>query len=106
MEVMLFIEINFVIKESESKVCMYLAPPFRPMVVNKRNCCSCFTSLSVVPADPKLDVKIKLEGWDVVVPQGTPIQVPKYSSSCFSQSEYLVYRESQARIRYLLKLKF
>jgi len=57
-------------------------------------------------ADPKADVKIKLEGHDVVVPQGNPIHMPKYSSSNFSQSEYLVYRESQARIRYLLKLKF
>jgi len=56
--------------------------------------------------DPKADVKIKVEGHDVVVPQGNPIHMPKYSSSNFSQSEYLVYRESQARIRYLLKLKF
>lgn len=64
------------------------------------------TTLSTVPADPKLDVKIKLEGWDIVVPQGQPIQMPKYSGSSFSQSEYLVYRESQTRIRYLLKLKF
>ena len=62
--------------------------------------------LSTISADPKLDAKIKLEGRDIVVPQGQPIQMPKYSGSSFSQSEYLVYRESQTRIRYLLKLKF
>jgi poly [ADP-ribose] polymerase len=47
-----------------------------------------------------------LGGKKVVVPQGKPVSMPQYSSSHFSQSEYLVYKESQARIRYLLKLKF
>lgn len=42
----------------------------------------------------------------ITVPQGKPIPFPEYSMSSFSQSEYLVYKESQARIRYLLKLKF
>ena len=91
----------------------YLAPPFRPMVINTRGIAAAASLawppfveragdeataspvfLLIVPADPKLDVKIKLEGWDVMVPQGTPIQMPKYSGSSFSQSEYLVYRES------------
>ena len=56
--------------------------------------------------DPKEDTSVTLGGKKVVVPQGKPISMPKYSSSYFSQSEYLVYKESQARIRYLLKLKF
>ena len=59
----------------------------------------------VVPPDPKCDVTIHLDGKPVVVPQGKPISVPKFSGSSFGQSEYLVYKESQARIRYLLKLK-
>lgn len=42
----------------------------------------------------------------IVVPQGKPIPFSQFSGSSFSQSEYLVYKENQARIRYLLKLKF
>ena len=56
--------------------------------------------------DPKDDTAVTLGGRNVAVPQGKPISMPQYSSSSFSQSEYLVYKESQARIRYLLKLKF
>eukprot|EP00731_Ephydatia_muelleri_P003429 Em0001g3429a len=56
--------------------------------------------------DPKLDTTIEVNGKTVAVPQGKPIPVPQYNNSSFSQSEYLVYKESQCRIRYLLKLKF
>jgi len=49
---------------------------------------------------------MKIEGYDVVVPQGKPVAQPQWSHSRFSNSEYLVYKESQARIRYLLKLGF
>jgi len=55
--------------------------------------------------DPKQDAILKLDGKDVVVPQGKPIKT-EYSNSTFSQSEYLVYKESQNHIRYLLKLQF
>ena len=47
-----------------------------------------------------------MDGRKVLVPQGKPIPVPQYSSSYFSQSEYLIYREDQCRIRYMLKMKF
>jgi len=47
----------------------------------------------------------KMGGKDVTVPQGKPIST-SFASSNFSQSEYLVYKESQTRIRYLLKMKF
>ena len=57
-------------------------------------------------SDPKKDTTLKLEGNAVIVPQGKPIDVRKYSHSSFSQSEYLVYKESQVRIRYLLKMTF
>ena len=56
--------------------------------------------------DPKLDTTIQVDGKTVVVPQGKPLPMPQYGNSSFSQSEYLVYKESQCRIRYLLKLKF
>lgn len=63
--------------------------------------------MSVLPAtlDPSQDSSLEFDGKKVVVPQGRPIQQPKFSDSSFSQSEYLVYRESQNRIRYLLKMK-
>ena len=46
------------------------------------------------------------DGHKVIVPQGKPVQQASYKTSNFSQSEYLIYREDQCRIRYLLKLKF
>ncbi|XP_055351197.1 protein mono-ADP-ribosyltransferase PARP3-like [Paramacrobiotus metropolitanus] len=55
-----------------------------------------------VEPDPKFDVKLKFDGHEVIIPQGNPIQQGKFNRSSFSQSEYLVYRESQVRIRYLL----
>eukprot|EP01125_Pyxidicula_operculata_P017719 TRINITY_DN623_c0_g1_i1.p1 TRINITY_DN623_c0_g1~~TRINITY_DN623_c0_g1_i1.p1 ORF type:complete len:610 (+),score=201.99 TRINITY_DN623_c0_g1_i1:62-1891(+) len=56
--------------------------------------------------DPSKDITFKFDGKDVVIPQGKPISQPKWQKSTFSQSEYLIYKESQNRIRYLLKLKF
>ncbi|XP_062517252.1 protein mono-ADP-ribosyltransferase PARP3-like [Corticium candelabrum] len=55
--------------------------------------------------DRTKDTSVKLDGKDVSVPQTKPLQQPPYSTSNFSQSEYLIYKESQCRIRYLLKLK-
>ncbi|XP_006823496.1 protein mono-ADP-ribosyltransferase PARP3-like [Saccoglossus kowalevskii] len=56
--------------------------------------------------DPKFDTTIKLDGKEVTVPQGKPIPQPKWKDSYFSQSEYLIYKESQNRIRYMLKIQF
>ncbi|XP_068109113.1 protein mono-ADP-ribosyltransferase PARP3 [Hyperolius riggenbachi] len=56
--------------------------------------------------DPKKDYKLTLDGRKIVVPQGPPVKVSEFSDSYFSQSEYLVYKESQARMRYLLLLQF
>ncbi|KAH9487840.1 Poly [ADP-ribose] polymerase 3 [Bulinus truncatus] len=52
--------------------------------------------------DAKEDTIIKFEDHNVIVPQGKPKNIPSYSDSSFWQSEYLVYREDQARMRYLL----
>lgn len=65
----------------------------------------CVVARGRTEPDPKQDTTVKFEGNDVVVPQGAPKKT-KWSASNFSQSEYLVYKESQARIRYMLKLKF
>ncbi|KAM4650918.1 protein mono-ADP-ribosyltransferase PARP3 isoform 1-T3 [Discoglossus pictus] len=56
--------------------------------------------------DPALDHKLVLNGRKIFVPQGSPIEVPKYKDTHFCQSEYLVYKESQCRLRYLLLIQF
>ena len=62
--------------------------------------------LFVLSTDPKDDTNIVIDDKEVTVPQGKPIDMPKYNNSYFSQSEYLIYKESQCRLRYLLKMKF
>jgi poly [ADP-ribose] polymerase len=57
-------------------------------------------------SDPKQDTSIVIDGNEVVVPQGSPVNQKEFSNSSFFQSEYLIYRESQNRIRYMLKIKF
>lgn len=55
-------------------------------------------------SDPSKDIFITLEGKKVAVPQGKPIDQPQFSDSYFSSSEYLIYKESQCCLRYLLEL--
>ncbi|XP_050996456.1 LOW QUALITY PROTEIN: protein mono-ADP-ribosyltransferase PARP3 [Acomys russatus] len=54
--------------------------------------------------DPRQDIELELDGHRVVVPQGRPVPCPSFKSSSFSQSEYLIYKESQCRLRYLLEI--
>ncbi|ERE76108.1 poly [ADP-ribose] polymerase 3-like protein [Cricetulus griseus] len=54
--------------------------------------------------DPTQDIKLELDGQQVVVPQGRPVPCPSFKRSHFSQSEYLIYKESQCRLRYLLEI--
>ncbi|XP_041318849.1 protein mono-ADP-ribosyltransferase PARP3 isoform X3 [Pyrgilauda ruficollis] len=56
--------------------------------------------------DPAQDEEVLLDGKKVLVCQGKPIPMPAYKDSSFSQSEYLIYKESQCRIRYLVQLRF
>ncbi|XP_053152143.1 protein mono-ADP-ribosyltransferase PARP3 isoform X2 [Hemicordylus capensis] len=60
----------------------------------------------VTEPDPAYDKELILEGKTVLVSQGKPISMTKYRDSSFSQSEYLIYQESQCRIRYLVELHF
>jgi poly [ADP-ribose] polymerase len=58
--------------------------------------------------EPDPDKEIVWTGFDhgkkVIVPQGKPIKMKQYSNSSFTQSEYLVYSESQVRLRYCLRV--
>lgn len=56
--------------------------------------------------DPACDKTITIDGKEVVVPVGVPKNQPQWSSSSFYNSEYLLYKESQARIRYVLEMQF
>uniref|UniRef100_A0A8C4T003 Poly [ADP-ribose] polymerase n=1 Tax=Erpetoichthys calabaricus TaxID=27687 RepID=A0A8C4T003_ERPCA len=66
----------------------------------------CVVARGQTEPDASKDVSIILDGKKVMVPQGKPLSQKEYSSSRFSQSEYVIYKESQCRIRYLLQLKF
>ncbi|XP_077458139.1 protein mono-ADP-ribosyltransferase PARP3 [Stigmatopora argus] len=57
-----------------------------------------------VEPDPSKDIFITLDDKKVAVPQGKPIKQSQYSKSHFQNSEYLIYKESQCRLRYLLEL--
>lgn len=56
--------------------------------------------------DPSKDTTLTLDGKSVIVPQGQPTKSKWNSNSSFSQSEYLIYKESQARLRYVLKIQW
>lgn len=56
--------------------------------------------------DPAQDEELLLDGKKVLVCQGKPIPMSAYKKSSFSQSEYLIYKESQCRLRYLVQLRF
>ena len=66
----------------------------------------CIFIIISFPTDPKADTTLKIDGKEVVVPQGKPKSNPEGSGSHFGQSEYLIYKESQNRIRYLLLMDF
>merc|ERR1712137_214248 len=59
-----------------------------------------------VEPNPEDDVEIEFDGHTVVVPTGKPIAQPKWSHSRFQNSEYLVYKESQAQLRYVMTCEF
>uniref|UniRef100_UPI00398F2635 protein mono-ADP-ribosyltransferase PARP3 n=1 Tax=Pristiophorus japonicus TaxID=55135 RepID=UPI00398F2635 len=55
--------------------------------------------------DCSLDKELMLEGKTVMVPQGKPKKMKLQQESCFSQSEYVIYLESQARLRYVVHVE-
>ncbi|XP_008295097.1 protein mono-ADP-ribosyltransferase PARP3 [Stegastes partitus] len=66
--------------------------------------CDSVVARGSVEPDPSKDIFITLDGKKVAVPQGKPINQAQFSDSYFGNSEYLIYKESQCRIRYLLEL--
>lgn len=65
-------------------------------------------ALGQTEPDPTKDTTLQLGGVEVVVPQGVPLANKRLGglSSEFTQSEYLVYNESQVRIRYVLQMRW
>ncbi|XP_071815911.1 protein mono-ADP-ribosyltransferase PARP3-like [Apostichopus japonicus] len=55
--------------------------------------------------DPLKDTTLTIDGNEIKVPQGKPVRQQQFMHSSFWQSEYLIYKESQNRIRYLLQFK-
>lgn len=54
------------------------------------------------PTDRK---SLMLDGTEVGVPVSKPVPRPNRARSSFSQDEYLVYREAQVRLRYVISVK-
>jgi poly [ADP-ribose] polymerase 2/3/4 len=67
--------------------------------------CHCIVARGQTEPDPKHDIEWEFEGKKVIVPQGKPIRQSQFSKSSFSQSEYLLYKESQVRLRYVLRVQ-
>ncbi len=65
----------------------------------------CIVARGHTEPDPQHDIEWEFEGKKVIIPQGKPIKQSKYSGSSFTQSEYLVYKESQVRLRYILRVE-
>ncbi|XP_067854392.1 LOW QUALITY PROTEIN: protein mono-ADP-ribosyltransferase PARP3 [Heptranchias perlo] len=55
--------------------------------------------------DCSQDKELTIEGKKVIVPQGKPMKMQLQAITNFSQSEYVVYQESQVCLRYLLQVK-
>jgi poly [ADP-ribose] polymerase len=77
--------------------------------VSKHNANSCL-AIGTTEPDPADDIVHEFDGISVTVPQGKVVPNPLLKShgdhSNYSQSEYLIYDETQVRIRYVLKMKF
>ncbi len=65
----------------------------------------CIVARGHTEPDPEQDITWTSEGKKVTVPQGSPIKQKQWQKSSFTHSEYLVYSESQVRLRYALRIK-
>jgi poly [ADP-ribose] polymerase len=63
----------------------------------------CIVARGHTEPDPKHDIEWEFDGKTVIIPQGKPIKT-SFGKSSFSQSEYLLYKESQVRLRYVLRV--
>ncbi|XP_059800531.1 protein mono-ADP-ribosyltransferase PARP3 isoform X2 [Hypanus sabinus] len=60
----------------------------------------------ITEPDPSQDKVEIIDEKRVIVPQGKPKKVKLAKNSSFSQSEYVIYQESQARLRYLVQVRY
>jgi len=67
--------------------------------------CHCVIAKGKMEPDPKSDVTIEGEWGPITVPQGKAINT-SHTGSRFFNTEYLVYDESQVRMKYLCKIDF
>ena len=51
---------------------------------------------------PPKETEFEIDGKRVVVPQGKPQKLKEAAQSSFEHNEFLIYAESQHRIRYVL----
>jgi len=65
----------------------------------------CVVARGRTEPDATKDKSMMIEGNRVYFAQGKP-KATEFADSSFQQSEYLVYNENQARIRYMLKMQF
>ncbi len=65
----------------------------------------CIVARGHTEPDPRHDIEWDFDGRKVIIPQGKPIKQSQYSKSSFTQSEYLLYQESQVRLRYVLRVQ-
>ncbi|KAI3384344.1 hypothetical protein SNEBB_001587 [Seison nebaliae] len=56
--------------------------------------------------DSAQDLLIEIDNHEIIVPQGKVKKITKAAQSSFGQSEYLIYKEEQTIIRFLLQCEF
>ena len=65
-------------------------------------------ALGRIDPDPAGDVAVEMDGNPVTIPAGAIASstVPGAAKSTFTQSEHLIYREDQLRLRYLVRMQW
>lgn len=66
----------------------------------------CVVARGETEPDPSKDKEHIMDGKRVMVPQGKPKKMKLDKTTSFSQSEYVVYQESQAYLRYLVQVTY
>ena len=86
------------ITQDDSRLKLSRLPPGTDSVV----------ALGRIDPDPAGDVAVEMDGNPVTIPAGAIASstVPGAAKSTFTQSEHLIYREDQLRLRYLVRMQW
>ena len=86
------------ITQDDSRLKLSRLPPGTDSVV----------ALGRIDPDPAGDVVVEMDGNPVTIPAGAIASstVPGAAKSTFTQSEHLIYREDQLRLRYLVRMQW